>query len=286
MTHGNNDINSTPFIGVGLKTQHHQDVLEQHPGNLGWLEVHPENYFGGSTHVAILEEIRLSYPLSLHSVGMSLGSDEPIDKQYLDQLKELIYRFQPFLVSSHAAWSASGNEHLSDLLPIPYTQETLHKMAQKIEKTQQYLGRQILIENPSTYVSFATDEMKETEFLNQLVTKTGCGLLLDLNNVYIQAENHQSDPYHYLNEIDLKSVQEVHVAGHTRREFDDGYLLIDTHNKAVSPEVWKLYDHAIRKIGPCYTLLEWDSDVPQFSTLLEEAWKAEQYLVEAIKNAA
>jgi uncharacterized protein (UPF0276 family) len=280
------DMNITPLIGLGLKIQHHQNVLQQHPADLGWLEVHPENYFGGSKNIAILEEIRLSYPLSLHSVGMSLGSDQPIDKEYLDQLKDLIYRFQPFLVSSHAAWSATGNEHLSDLLPLPYTQETLTKMAKKIEQTQQYLGRQILIENPSTYVSFAIDEMKESEFLNQLVAKTGCGLLLDLNNAYIQSENHQCDPYAYLNALDLSSVQELHLAGHIRRKFDDGYLLIDTHNQKVSPEVWKLYEYTIKKIGPCYTLLEWDSDLPQFSDLLNEVWKAEKYLIEAMKNAA
>jgi uncharacterized protein (UPF0276 family) len=279
-------INVTSFIGVSLKAQHHQEVLEQHPGNLGWLEVHPENYFGGGKMVSLLEEIRLSYPLSLHSVGMSLGSDDPIDKAYLKQLKDMIYRFQPFLVSSHTAWSASGNEHLADLLPLPYTAETLKKMAKKIEQTQQFLGRQILMENPATYVSFADSEMSEPEFLNQLVAKTGCGLLLDLNNVYIQSENHQFDPNTYLNDLDTRSVQEIHVAGHMKRNFDDGVLLIDTHNQAVAPEVWNLYEHAVNKIGPCHTLVEWDSDIPRFADLINEVWKAEKYLIEAMEHAA
>jgi uncharacterized protein (UPF0276 family) len=285
MTHETH-ANVTPFIGIGLKAQHQQDILEQHPGNLGWLEIHPENYFGGGKNVSVLEEIRLSYPLSLHSVGMSLGSDDPIDQNYLQELKNLIYRFQPFLVSSHAAWSTSGNEHLADLLPLPYTAETIKKMVTKIEQTQQFLGRQILIENPSTYVSFGGDEMSESQFLNQLVRKTGCGLLLDLNNVFIQSENHDFDPLAYLNDLDLRSVQEIHVAGHTIRNFDDGILLIDTHNQEVSPEVWQLYAHVIQKIGPCHTLLEWDSDIPPLTDLLKEVWKSEKYLSKAMEHAA
>ncbi len=260
-------------VGIGLRYPHYKEVLETDL-ELGWLEVHPENYFGGGAHRHFLSEARKQYNLSLHAVGLSLGSDEPVAQEHLRGFKELIDIYQPFNVSDHASWSASGNAHLNDLLPLPYTQESLDKLARNVETTQEYFGRKILVENPSTYLAFEGNEMHEDVFMNRIAEMTGCGILLDLNNIYVQAHNHGYDAWSYINTIDAHHVGEMHLAGHIEQEADDGVILVDTHSRPVKGDVWDLYKHAVRKVGVVPTLIEWDSDIPDLKTLVGEADKA------------
>lgn len=266
----------SPFraAGIGLRAKHYEAILEEKP-KIGWIEVHPENYFGGGTHRHYLGKAREHYPLSLHAVGLSLGSDQPVDENHMRQFKELIDIFEPFQVSDHVSWSASGNAHLNDLLPLPYTQETLQRLCDNIDRVQNYFGRTILVENPSTYLSFTIDEMSEYEFMNRIAAQTGCHVLLDVNNIYVQSINHDFDAYHYLDNIKLDPVKEIHLAGHTKREFDDGTILVDTHNRPVCDEVWSLYEHAIKKFGDVPTLIEWDGDIPALSELVNQSDKAQ-----------
>ena len=260
-------------VGIGLRTPHYEDVLETDL-KLGWLEVHPENYFGGGVHRHLLSEARKKYNLSLHAVGLSLGSDEPVSEEHLRQFKELIDIFQPFNVSDHASWSASGNAHLNDLLPLPYTQASLDKLARNVETSQEYFGRKILIENPSTYLAFEGNEMHEDVFMNTLAEMTGCGILLDLNNIYVQAHNHGYDAWSYIETIDPRHVGEMHLAGHIEQKAGDGIILVDTHSRPVKGDVWDLYKHAVEKIGVVPTLIEWDTDIPDLATIVAEADKA------------
>ena len=264
-------------VGIGLRYPHYQEVLETDL-NLGWLEVHPENYFGGGAHRHFLSEARKTYNLSLHAVGLSLGSDDPVSEEHLKNFKELIDMYQPFNVSDHASWSASGNAHLNDLLPLPYTQESLDKLARNIERTQEVFERKMLIENPSTYLAFEGNEMHEDEFMNNLAEMTGCGILLDLNNIYVQAHNHGYDAWSYIDTIDGRHVGEMHLAGHIEQEAGDGVILVDTHSRPVKGDVWDLYEHAVKKIGIVPTLIEWDTDIPDLETLVGEAEKARAIL--------
>lgn len=266
------EIPSEP-VGIGLRYPYYREVLET-PLNLGWLEVHPENYFGGGAHRHFLSEARKKYQLSLHAVGLSLGSSEPVSTEHLKQFRELIDLYQPFNISDHASWSASGNAHLNDLLPLPYTQETLETLARNVTRTQDYFGRKILVENPSTYIAFAENEMTEFEFMNRLSDSTGCGVLLDINNIFVQAFNHGYDPLEYIDNIDPEKVGEMHLAGHTEKEAGGRTILIDTHSRPVRIEVWDLYEHAVRRFGPVPTLIEWDQDFPSLETLVAEAEKA------------
>ncbi len=265
-----------PFraAGIGLRTPHYEDLREQRP-DIGWIEVHPENYFGGGTHRRYLGKARELYPLSLHGVGLSLGSDQPVDDGHIKKFKELIDIFEPFQVSDHVSWSASGNAHLNDLLPLPYTQETLNRLCNNIDHVQTAFGREILVENPSTYLSFTIDEMTEYEFMNEIARHTGCHVLLDVNNIYVQAVNHGFDPYEYIDKINPTPVREIHLAGHTEREFEDGTILVDTHNRPVRDEVWALYDHTIARIGAIPTLIEWDGDIPPLQEIVTHADKAQ-----------
>lgn len=263
--------------GIGLRAAHYQDILEEKPA-AGWIEVHPENYFGGGLHRHYLSKAREFYPLSLHGVGLSLGADQPVDETHLRRFKELIDLFAPFHVSEHVSWSASGNAHLNDLLPLPYTQETLRRLCENIDRAQTFFGRTILVENPSTYLSFMIDEMPEYDFLNEIARKTGCGLLLDVNNIYVQSVNHGVDPYAYINAVDMKAVGEIHLAGHTERAFDDGVILVDTHNRPVRDEVWALYEHTIKRRGSVPTLIEWDGDIPSLDVLIAESDKAQRIM--------
>lgn len=276
-------------VGIGLRYPHYQEVLETDL-NLGWLEVHPENYFGGGAHRHFLSEARKQYDLSLHAVGLSLGSDAPVSEDHLRGFKELIDIYKPFNVSDHASWSASGNAHLNDLLPLPYTQETLDKLARNVEQTQEYFGRKILVENPSTYLAFEGNEMHEDEFMNRIAEMTGCGILLDLNNIYVQAHNHGYDAWSYIDTIDARHVGEMHLAGHIEQEADDGIILVDTHSRPVKGDVWDLYEHAVRKVGVVPTLIEWDTDIPDLATLVGEADKARAIIAaiqkESLSHAA
>lgn len=268
-------------VGVGLRFRHHKDLIEQQP-DIGWIEVHPENYFSGGKPRHYLTKARELYPLSLHAVGLSLGSTERVSKEHLADMKELIDIYEPFHVSDHASWSMSGNAHLNDLMPLPYTSETLATLCRNIDETQEYFGRQILVENPSTYIAFANNEMTEYEFMNAAAKQTGCKILLDVNNIYVQSHNHEFDPYTYIDGIDPQFVGEMHLAGHSERAYEntDKTLLIDTHSKPVRSEVWDLYAHAARRFGVTPTLIEWDEDIPALEVLVTEAHSARDILFE------
>jgi uncharacterized protein len=263
----------TEPVGIGLRYPYYKEVLTTDL-NLGWLEVHPENYFGGGAPRHFLKEARKKFPLSLHAVGLSLGSTDPVSEKHLQGFKELIDIYQPFNVSDHASWSASGNAHLNDLLPLPYTQASLDTLCRNIERTQEYFGRTMLVENPSTYVAFADNEMTEYEFMNAAAAKTGCGLLLDINNIYVQAHNHGYDAWEYIDAVEVSKVGEMHLAGHSEKETGARTILVDTHNTPVRGEVWDLYEHAVRRFGAVPTLIEWDQDFPTLTRLVEEADKA------------
>lgn len=263
--------------GIGLRSPHYDAFVQNTPA-IGWIEVHPENYFGGGTHRHFLKKIRGNYPLSFHAVGLSLGSAHPVHSDHLRQIKELVDIFEPFAVSDHASWSASGNAHLNDLLPLPYTQETLRQLCDNIHRTQDFLQHPILVENPSTYISFKHNDMTEYEFMNEAAAKTGCGLLLDINNIYVQSRNHGLDPYAYIDNVHPAYVREMHLAGHSEKKTQSGIILVDTHNTAVRSEVWDLFRHAVKRFGCIPTLIEWDQDFPPLETLLAEAQRARHIL--------
>jgi uncharacterized protein (UPF0276 family) len=266
--------------GIGLRAQHYREVLERRPA-VAWLEVHSENYFGdGGAPLYYLERIRAHYLLSLHGVGLSLGSTDPLNIGHLNKLKMLIERFEPALVSEHLSWSSIGGRHLNDLLPLPYTEEALAHMVARVAEVQERLGRQILVENPSTYLQYEFSVIPEQEFISELARRSGCGILLDVNNLYVSAVNHGFDAQNYLRAIPPELVQEVHLAGFTVNRFADGEILIDTHSRAVAAEVWTLYRQALRRLGPVPTLIEWDTDIPPLDVLLEEAHRADILLEE------
>jgi uncharacterized protein (UPF0276 family) len=257
--------------GIGLRAPHYRELLERLP-DIGWVEVHSENYFGagGQPHW-YLERVRRDYPVSLHGVGLSLGSADALSLEHLISLKALIERFEPCLVSDHLSWSASGGRYLNDLLPLPYTDEALQVFCEHVTQAQEFLGRRVLIENPSTYVIYRYSTIPEWEFLSAVAERTGCGILLDVNNVYVSATNHGFDPVAYLAAIPVTPVEEIHLAG-----FDQGeHCLVDTHGKPVAAPVWSLYAEAVRRFGPVPTLIEWDTDIPPLDVLLAEAAKAD-----------
>lgn len=268
------DIKIPAKPGIGLRWCHYQQLIQELP-DIAWLEVHSENFFAeGGISLHILEQVREHYPMSFHGVGLSLGSANGLDKQHLAKLKILIDRFNPSLVSEHISWSEVDGVFLNDLLPIPYTQESLNIMCNNIDHAQNYLGRQILVENPSTYIDFTTSDMSECEFVNKIIEKSGCGLLLDVNNVYVGANNHGFDAYEYINNIKINAAQEIHLAGHTEKEIDGKILLIDSHSAHVKDEVWQLYHHTMKKAGrDIPTLVEWDSDIPALDVLIAESEK-------------
>lgn len=277
--------------GVGLKAEHYRTIVDTLP-DIGFFEVHAENYMcaGGPPH-RYLSAIRERYPLSLHGVGLSIGADRPLDKDHLQRLDQLIERYAPGLFSEHLAWSSHDSSFLNDLLPVPYTAETLSRVVEHIDQVQTALGRQMLLENPSTYLAFAESTYSEIDFISEVVRRTGCGLLLDVNNVYVASTNQQWDPTAYIDAYPLDHVQEIHLAGHTCEADDKGRpLLIDTHNRPVDEIVWDLYAHAVTLIGPVPTLIEWDADVPAWPTLKREAGRAEAVMLatksEGVRHAA
>jgi uncharacterized protein (UPF0276 family) len=260
--------------GIGLRAPHCRDIIDTRP-DIAWVEVHSENYFGdgGQPH-QFLERIRRDHPLSLHGVGLAIGSAAPLDRGHLDKLARLIERYEPGLVSEHLCWGAAAGRHLNDLLPLPYTEEALAHVCTRIEQTQAHLGRQILIENVSSYLQFRHSAIPEWEFLAEVSARSGCAILLDVNNIHVSAVNHGFDALTYLNAIPAAAVREIHLAG-----FDaSGPCLIDTHGTAVSDDVWTLYRAAIARLGPRPTLIEWDTDIPPLGILLAEAAKATQIL--------
>lgn len=262
--------------GVGLKAKHYKTILNKKPA-IGFFEVHAENYMGaGGPPHRYLTEIRNRYPLSLHGVGLSIGADRRLDRDHLQRLNQLIERYQPGLFSEHLAWSTHDTAFFNDLLPVPYTAETLTRVADHIDEVQETLGRQMLLENPSTYLAFAESTYSEIDLIAEVVRRTGCGLLLDVNNVYVASINQQWNPVRYIEAYPLAHVQEIHLAGFTRETDDKGRpLLIDTHDRPVDEIVWDLFMYAIGCLGPIPTLIEWDAKLPAWTELQAEADRAE-----------
>lgn len=272
--------------GVGLKPEHYRAILETSP-DIGFFEVHAENYMGaGGPPHRYLTAVRERYPLSLHGVGLSIGGSAPLDRDHLLRLKELVGRYQPGLFSEHLAWSSHDGAFFNDLLPLPYTNETLKRIVEHIDEVQETLGRTMLLENPSTYVAFAESDYAETGFIAEAAKRTGCGLLLDVNNVHVASTNQQWDPVRYIEAFPLAHVQEIHLAGFAPDADDqDRPLLIDAHDRPVDEIVWGLFEHAVRLIGPVPTLIEWDADVPAWPRLKAEAERAEAIMLGARAEA-
>ncbi len=257
--------------GIGLRGPHFDAFLDGRP-DTAWLEVHSENFFGnGGFDLHVLDHVRARYPLSLHGVGLSIGSADGLRAAHLDKLARLVDRVQPALVSEHLCWGAFGDRHFNDLLPMPFTAEALATVSDRVDEAQTRLRRTILIENVSSYVQWRDSTLSESEFLAALVNRAGCGLLLDVNNVYVNACNHGFDATAAIDAIPLGSVHEIHLAGHLA----SGDVLIDDHGSTVAPVVWDLYEHALRRFGAVPTLIEWDTDVPPLADLLGEAAKAQ-----------
>ncbi|TSE07061.1 DUF692 domain-containing protein [Mesorhizobium intechi] len=262
------------IAGIGLRSPHIKEMLSRRP-SAGWLEVHAENYMGDGAGVEALERLRETYPLSVHGVGLSLGSARGVDHDHLQRLRKVCERFQPDLVSEHLAWSVADGAYLNDLLPLRYDEEALAIVARNVETVQDTLKRRVLIENLSAYIAFADSSMNEAEFLAELVERTGCGLLLDVNNVYVSAHNLQYDAEAFIDSLPSDSIGEIHLAGHATNQVGADTVLIDDHGSRVPPVVWTLYQHAISRLGPRPTLIEWDTDVPVLDVLLGEAMWAD-----------
>lgn len=262
-------------IGIGLKAQHYDEILSRKP-DLDWFEVHPENYMGaGGLPHKYLNDICPSYPLSMHGVGLSLGSADGVSDEHLQALKNVIDRYQPAQVSEHLSWSHWHNTFLNDLLPLPYNQESLAVVASNIHKVQDTLQRTILIENPSAYLGFTSSDMSETDFLRDIVQQTNCGLLLDVNNVYVSANNQHYSAEEYIKNYPLESVGEIHLAGHAQENIDGETVFIDNHGSPVIDDVWQLFEYTYQRFSHNVpVLIEWDTDVPELDTLLQEAHKA------------
>ena len=254
-------------VGIGLRASHYREFLESHP-QVDWLEVHSENYFGvGGYDLHVLEHARSQYPISLHGVALSLGSADGVREGHLAKLKRLVDHIEPALVSEHLCWAALGPRHFNDLLPLPYTREALDQVVAHVTQVQETLRRRILIENVSSYLQFRASEIPEFVFLAELAKRSGCAILLDVNNLFVNSVNHGFDPIKALREIPREAVGEIHLAGHSAA----GELLIDDHGSRVVPQVWRLYEVACRRLGPVPTLVEWDTAIPPLDVLLDEA---------------
>lgn len=272
--------------GIGLRHAHVAAFLKGRQP-VGWLEVHAENYLcAGGPRLAQLERLRQDYPISFHSVALSLGAADGADRAHLARLRQLYDRFQPCLISDHLAWSGTGGLHVPDLLPLPLNGESLVIVADNVARAQDMLGRRLLVENPSLYLGFIDDEMDEADFLSALVARTGCGLLLDANNLHVSSHNRQRDPYELLGRLPAEAVGQYHLAGHARLEVEGETLLIDDHGSRVDPAVWSLYNAALARCGPRPTLVEWDTALPPLAVLLEEAAHADRLLAVVSKGEA
>jgi uncharacterized protein len=257
--------------GIGLRFQHHQALIDYRP-DVAWFEVHIENYMGGGAPLRYLDAIRRDFPVSLHGVGLSLGSAEGLNQAHLDRIRQVAERVEPGLISEHIAWSVVGGNYLADLLPLPMTEEALAIVCRHIDQTQTYLKRLILVENPSTYLTFAHSTIPEWEFMTAVAARTGCGILCDVNNIFVSACNHGWDVSAYLDALPSGSIGEIHLAGHTVRLLADGTTVrIDDHGSRVLDDVWTLYQEALLRFGAVPTLIEWDNNVPPLEVLLQEA---------------
>lgn len=266
--------------GIGLRSPHHREVLERLPA-VGWLEVHSENFLAaGGPALHLLDAVREHYPVSLHGVGLSLGSVDAPAPGHLRRLRALVERAGPGLVSEHLSWSRAGGVHTHDLLPLPYTREALDCVVRNVSRVQDFLGTRLLVENISAYLDFTCSTMPELEFLERVVHATGCGVLLDVNNIHVSAHNLGFDALDYLQRVPAAAVEEIHVAGHAVNRHPEGAMLIDDHGCRVSDEVWELYARALQRTGPVPTLVEWDTNLPSLDTLCAEAATAQRILGE------
>jgi uncharacterized protein (UPF0276 family) len=262
--------------GIGLRLPHIAEVLETQP-HVGWLEIHPENFLANPHALEILTRLSEIRPISVHSVGISVGTASGIDRLHLSRIGELVDRIDPVFISGHLAWSTRDGEYLNDLLPLPFNKEALALVATHVNEVQDTLGRPYLVENPASYVGYRTTTMSESEFLSELVLRTGCRLLCDVSNVYVSAHNMDYDPYQYIDSLPADAISQLHLGGYTAEE----ELLIDTHGAAIADPSWELYKYTVRRIGPRPTLIEWDNDIPPLETLVAEAAKAEGILFQA-----
>jgi uncharacterized protein (UPF0276 family) len=266
------------LAGVGLRFPHHQAVIERRP-RVAWFEVHTENYMGGGAPLRYLEAIRRDYPLSLHGVGLSLGCVDGLDAEHLDRIGQLAARIEPGLVSEHLSWSISDGDYLGDLLPLPLTEEALDVVCDNVDRFQQVFGRQILIENPSSYLRYRHSTIAESDFLVAVARRSGCGILCDVNNIFVSAQNHGWDAVAYLEALPPAEVKELHLAGHTVKQLSDGAeLRIDDHGSPVKPAVWALFRQAVLRFGARPTMIEWDSNIPPLEVLVEQADQASAIL--------
>ncbi|WP_069299491.1 DUF692 domain-containing protein [Neptunicoccus sediminis] len=265
--------------GVGFKAQHLDGILKD-PDSIGWIEIHAENYMGdGGRPIAQLRHLREQFPVSCHGVGLSIGAEVPLDRDHLARLKKLVNWLEPGLFSEHLAWSTHDSHFLNDLLPVPYTHATVDRVVAHINQVQDTVGRQMLLENPSTYIAFEESDRSEIDFLREVSERSGCGLLLDVNNVFVSATNQNYSPQAYIDAFPTERVGELHLGGHEQDADDFGAtLLIDSHSRPVVDPVWALYEYTLAKAGPCPTLIEWDNDIPEWDVLAREAARADQLL--------
>ena len=273
-------------VGIGLRAAHAQAIDDGAPA-IDWLEIHSENYFAaGGPQRTLLRRLRERYPVSAHGVGASLGSADGLDPKHLAGLAELIDWLDPVLVSEHLSWGAIAGVHSNDLLPLPYTDEALAHMVNAVDEVQERLARRILIENVSSYVEFAASTMPEWEFLAALATRTGCGLLLDINNIDVSARNHGLDPHRYIDAIPRAAVQQFHLAGHSLQCFGDTTFVVDTHDQPIAASTWRLFDHALRRFGPRPVMIEWDTRLPPLAVLEAEVARARDHMAAVARHAA
>ena len=270
--------------GIGLRAPHVADILTQRPP-LGWLEIHAENYMGGGLAARELERVRTCYPISVHGVGLSLGSAGPLDARHLERLARLVERCEPLLVSEHLSWSVADGAYLNHLLPLPLTRESLAVMVEHVDAVQTRLRLPLLVENPSSYLRFADATIPEPVFLAELARRTGCRLLLDVNNLYVSSRNLALDPVDYLDTLPLDAVGEIHLAGHAVNDADGRSILIDDHGRRVASAVWRLYAQTLDRFGPVPTLIEWDTNLPALDVLLDEAAQAQRLLDRVAEGA-
>ena len=265
--------------GIGLRAEHYVEFIESRPA-VGFIEAHSENYFGrGGRHLHYLMRARSRHAVSLHGVGLSIGSVDPLSEPHLQRLAELIAMVEPAMVSEHLCWSSVGGIFANDLLPLPYTEEALDHVVARVQQTQEHLKRSILLENVSSYIEYTASAMPEWEFLAEVAARSGCGILLDVNNIHVSAHNHGFDALQYLDAMPARAVREIHLAGFTTKLLaEGGSMLIDTHSAPVSQDVWALYQAALERFGPVATLIEWDADLPPLPTLVAEAAKANRML--------
>ena len=271
--------------GIGLRFPHHRLVAETRP-NIAWFEVHTENYMGGGTPLRYLDAIRRDYPISLHGVGLSLGSAASLDAAHLERVRDVVARIEPGLVSEHLSWSVVRSTYLADLLPLPMTEEALDVVCRNVDQVQDFTGRQLLVENPSSYLQFKHSTIPEWEFLSAVAARTGCGILCDVNNIYVSACNHGWNASAYLAALPANTVGEIHLAGHAVKKIGERTIRIDDHGSRVSAEVWALYEEALARFGRVPTLIEWDTDIPALDVLLDEASRAASVMKSAQEEGA